>query len=131
MLIILFDISVSPNLSYCGGSGNGSNASALKQIRTISGAAGGSLGGAFRDDIVSSIVSNHDGTSTATIQVPNTLVGAIMGKGGYRIKEIRMSTYAEINIAKSKSPDNNRLITIKGLGTDVQRAVALIKKRFV
>lgn len=80
---------------------------------------------------MSNIVPNHDGTSTATIQVPNSLVGAIMGKGGYRIKEIRMSTYAEINIAKSKSPDNNRLITVKGLKSDVQRCVILIKKRFV
>ncbi|KAH9512041.1 hypothetical protein DERF_010454 [Dermatophagoides farinae] len=89
-----------------------------------------------RDDV--SFIINPNGTAISTIKVNHKVVGAIIGRGGNRIKEIRIKTQADISIDQMKSSGgggggntsssagSTRSITVKGLYNDVQAAVSMI-----
>lgn len=84
-----------------------------------------------REDV--SLTANNDGIHTATITVPNRVVGAIIGRGGSRISEIRAKSLADISIGqmnKSGQLNNShdRLITVKGFLPEVQNACVMICK---
>lgn len=58
-------------------------------------------------------------------------VGAIIGRGGSRISEIRQKSSADISIGqinKFESSATNRIITVKGNLPEVQTACVLICK---
>ncbi|KAF7493348.1 Heterogeneous nuclear ribonucleoprotein K [Sarcoptes scabiei] len=80
-----------------------------------------------KDDI--SFTVNSDGTAISTIKVDHKLVGAIIGRGGNRIKNIRIKTQADISIDQlncNRSGNVVRSIIIRGLCQDVQAAVEMI-----
>lgn len=94
------------------------------------------------------IVTNPDGSTSATITVPNNVkkismkwliftivfykvAGAIIGKGGNRIRSVRQNSGADISIDSAVGPGNERIITIKGTQQQIHFAHQMLRKRFV
>ncbi|KAI9020456.1 KH domain RNA-binding protein [Hyaloraphidium curvatum] len=71
------------------------------------------------------------GSSLATQQIfiPNDMVGAIIGKGGSKINEIRQQSGCQIKIADSQDNAAERLVTITGSNDAVQMALYLLYSR--
>jgi len=59
------------------------------------------------------------------LQVPNALIGSIIGKQGEAIKSIREQSQAKVNIADSQ-PGEDRDITIKGSIQSLEQAINLL-----
>jgi heterogeneous nuclear ribonucleoprotein K len=59
------------------------------------------------------------------------LAGAIMGKGGSRITEIRRQSLAQIVIDEALPGSNDRIITITGSEEQIQNAQYLLQMRYV
>ncbi|XP_054160817.1 heterogeneous nuclear ribonucleoprotein K-like [Oppia nitens] len=74
------------------------------------------------------IIENIDGSATATISVPNNVAGAIIGKGGNRIRIVRRDSGAEISIDSAVGTGNERKITVKGNADQVRVACSMIHK---
>jgi len=101
----------------------------------------GNLTGSTGADALAALASAHSsgssvtsGTTTHEMTVPNDQVGAVIGKGGTKIAEIRHATGAMITISKyiEGSEDANkqeRTITIKGTAEQVALAQYLINNR--
>jgi predicted RNA-binding protein YlqC (UPF0109 family) len=68
--------------------------------------------------------SGSNGT-TIRLQVPNTLIGSIIGKQGETIKAIREQSQAKVNIADSQ-PGEDRDLTLKGSLQSLEQAINLI-----
>jgi poly(rC)-binding protein 2/3/4 len=51
---------------------------------------------------------------TQQIYIPNDMVGAIIGKGGQKINEIRQISGSVIKINEPQDSSNERLVTITG-----------------
>ena len=56
-------------------------------------------------------------------------MGAIIGKGGSRIRQIRADSGAQINIDEAKDGENERVITITGTSDQLQMAHFMLQKR--
>ena len=54
------------------------------------------------------------GPITQQIYIPNDMVGAIIGKGGSKINEIRQMSGSVIKINEPQDNSNERLVTITG-----------------
>jgi len=66
-------------------------------------------------------------TTETKLTVPNDICGAIIGKGGIRIREIRTSSGAKISFSEStKEIKQDRIITITGTQQQVQSAEHLM-----
>lgn len=101
----------------------------------------GNLTGSNGADALAALASAHSsgssvtsGTTTHEMTVPNDQVGAVIGKGGTKIAEIRHATGAMVTISKYNegSEDANkqeRTITIKGTAEQVALAQYLINNR--
>ncbi|KAF6032465.1 HNRNPK [Bugula neritina] len=82
---------------------------------------GGGRGGGFGD-------SRDGGSSTKTqVSIPKDLAGAIIGKGGNRIKQIRQQSNAQIQIDEAVAGSNDRIITISGTQDQIQNAQYLLQ----
>ena len=57
------------------------------------------------------------------------LAGAIIGKGGMRIKQIRMESGASITIEEALPGSNDRIINISGSSDQIQNAQYLLQMR--
>ena len=57
------------------------------------------------------------------------LAGAIIGKGGTRIKQIRQQSNAQIQIDEALPGSNDRIITISGSQEQIQNAQYLLQLR--
>ena len=57
------------------------------------------------------------------------MAGAIIGKGGNRIRLVRRDSGAEIAIDSAVGPGNDRVITVKGSTHQVRMACSMIHKR--
>jgi len=67
--------------------------------------------------------------TVTTINAPNDLCGAIIGKGGSRIREVRNNSHATIQFSESeKESTEDRVITITGTQQQVQMAEQLISQ---
>ncbi|UYV77023.1 ATP8A1 [Cordylochernes scorpioides] len=62
------------------------------------------------------------------ISIPNDLAGAIIGKGGQRIRKIRRESGAGITIDESQPGSNERVITISGTPQQIQMAQYLLQQ---
>jgi len=58
------------------------------------------------------------------------LAGAIIGKGGNRIKQIRQQSNAQIQIDEAVAGSNDRIITISGTQDQIQNAQYLLQLRY-
>ena len=59
------------------------------------------------------------------------VAGAIIGKGGNRIRSVRQNSGADISIDSAVGPGNERIITIKGTQQQIHFAHQMLRKRFV
>lgn len=57
--------------------------------------------------------------------------GAIIGKGGSRIQQVRHESGADITIAEPLPGSNDRIITITGNSDQIQSAQFLLQARYV
>ena len=62
---------------------------------------------------------------------PLQLAGAIIGKGGSRIRQIRQESGAGITIDEPAQGSNDRIITITGTQDQIQNAQYLLQMRWV
>ncbi|KAG7200267.1 hypothetical protein KM043_017736 [Ampulex compressa] len=73
---------------------------------------------------------NMGGSKTSTqVTIPKDLAGAIIGKGGARIRKIRSDSGAGITIDEPLPSSNDRIITITGLPNQIQMAQYLLQQR--
>ncbi|XP_033220809.1 heterogeneous nuclear ribonucleoprotein K isoform X2 [Belonocnema kinseyi] len=69
------------------------------------------------------------GNKTSTqVTIPKELAGAIIGKGGARIRKIRSDSGAAITIDEPLPGSNDRIITITGLPNQIQMAQYLLQQ---
>ncbi|XP_068146081.1 uncharacterized protein HnRNP-K isoform X2 [Drosophila tropicalis] len=104
-----------------GGSGGGFNAS---------GGAGNAGGGGSNgsSNAATNIPQGHDPNSSTQVTIPKELAGAIIGKGGGRIRRIRNESSAYITIDEPLPNSNDRIITISGTPKQIQMAQYLLQQ---
>ncbi|CAL1284769.1 unnamed protein product [Larinioides sclopetarius] len=73
-------------------------------------------------------VPNANGTYSIIMKIPNDVAGAIIGKGGQRIRKIRRDSAATINIEEATQGSNDRIITITGALNQAQMAQHLMQQ---
>jgi len=61
------------------------------------------------------------------VSIPKDMAGAIIGKGGMRIKQIRMESGATITIDEPQPGSNDRIINIAGSSDQIQNAQYLLQ----
>jgi heterogeneous nuclear rnp K-like protein 2 len=66
---------------------------------------------------------------TQQIFIPNDMVGAIIGKGGAKINEIRQLSGSVIKINEPQDNNNERLVTITGTQECNQMALYMLYSR--
>ncbi|XP_043789811.1 heterogeneous nuclear ribonucleoprotein K isoform X4 [Apis laboriosa] len=71
---------------------------------------------------------NMGGKTTTQVTIPKDLAGAIIGKGGARIRKVRSDSGAGITIDEPLSGSNDRIITITGLPSQIQMAQYLLQQ---
>lgn len=86
------------------------------------------VGGAYSNSV------HQPGSQTQQIYIPNGFVGAVIGKGGQKINEIRQASATHIKIMEpgeggQESSANERLVTITGQPMNIQMAVSLLYRR--
>ncbi|KAL3866734.1 hypothetical protein ACJMK2_044015 [Sinanodonta woodiana] len=98
------------------------------------GRGGDSFGGGmdFMDDNMGGMgqqgmMFGNDPTSNTQVTIPKDLAGAIIGKGGSRISEIRRQSNAQIVIDEALPGSNDRIITITGTEEQIQNAQYLLQ----
>uniref|UniRef100_A0A0X3PD91 K Homology domain-containing protein n=2 Tax=Schistocephalus solidus TaxID=70667 RepID=A0A0X3PD91_SCHSO len=72
-------------------------------------------------------------TTTTQVSVGNKMIGAIMGRGGSRINQVRKESGADIKISPQEPGVEDRIITITGTPDQIQSAqfyLQLCVKRF-
>ncbi|XP_018365433.1 PREDICTED: uncharacterized protein LOC108762770 [Trachymyrmex cornetzi] len=75
---------------------------------------------------------NMSGNKTSTqVTIPKDLAGAIIGKGGARIRKIRSDSGAGITIDEPLPGSNDRIITITGIPSQIQMAQYLLQQRYI
>ncbi|XP_076257715.1 heterogeneous nuclear ribonucleoprotein K isoform X1 [Rhynchophorus ferrugineus] len=71
------------------------------------------------------------GKTSTQVTIPKDLAGAIIGKGGGRIRKIRQDSGAGITIGKPLPGSNDRIITINGTPNEIQMAQYLLQQRMM
>ncbi|KAI8804902.1 KH domain-containing protein [Cladochytrium replicatum] len=69
------------------------------------------------------------GVQMQQIFIPNDMVGAIIGKGGMKINEIRQQSGCQIKIAEQQDGSTERLVTITGTPEANQMALYMLYSR--
>ncbi|KAI9609949.1 hypothetical protein H4Q26_006940 [Puccinia striiformis f. sp. tritici PST-130] len=79
--------------------------------------------------------AHQPGSQTQQIYIPNGFVGAVIGKGGQKINEIRQASATHIKImepgegGQDSSANEGFLVTITGQPMNIQMAVSLLYRR--
>jgi len=73
-------------------------------------------------------IGNANGSYSIVMKIPNDVAGAIIGKGGQRIRKIRRDSAATINIEEATQGTNDRIITITGSLNQAQMAQFLMQE---
>merc|ERR1719318_839738 len=69
----------------------------------------------------------NQNSSQTQVSIPKDLAGAIIGKGGSRIRQIRQESGAGITIDEPTQGSNDRIITITGSQDNIQNAQYLLQ----
>jgi heterogeneous nuclear ribonucleoprotein K len=69
-----------------------------------------------------------DGKTSTQVTIPKDLAGAIIGKGGGRIRRIRSESNAFIQIDEALPGSNDRIITITGTPKQIQAAQYMLQQ---
>eukprot|EP01116_Phalansterium_solitarium_P020224 TRINITY_DN58_c4_g1_i1.p1 TRINITY_DN58_c4_g1~~TRINITY_DN58_c4_g1_i1.p1 ORF type:complete len:488 (-),score=148.15 TRINITY_DN58_c4_g1_i1:367-1830(-) len=70
----------------------------------------------------------HGDTVTLRVVVPTGQVGALIGKGGATVKEMREQTHTQIQVSPTTDLPE-RIVTVSGAGEAVAHAMALVSQR--
>jgi len=97
--------------------GRGMDHSMDRMNRRMNSSMGGSSGG-----------DGGGNRSSTQVSIPKDMVGAIMGKAGSRIRNIKMQSCADIHIAEADRGSEDRIITIKGTEMQIRDAQYLLQK---
>merc|ERR550534_3292601 len=65
---------------------------------------------------------------TTQVTIPKDVAGAIIGRGGERIRNIRMKSGANIKMDEAKEGSNERVITLTGNNNQIQYAQFLMQQ---
>ncbi|VDQ04409.1 unnamed protein product [Trichobilharzia regenti] len=66
-------------------------------------------------------------TTSTQVSVSNKMIGAIMGRSGCRINQVRHESNADIKISKQEPGVEDRIITITGTPEQIQNAQFLLQ----
>merc|ERR1712153_205305 len=69
------------------------------------------------------------GSTTMTMQVPDSLVGAIVGKGGATIQLMQQQAGCKIGVSQRDGSGNPRTVTISGDPTAVANAQLMVSTK--
>ncbi|KQS62222.1 heterogeneous nuclear ribonucleoprotein K isoform X2 [Drosophila erecta] len=124
-----------------GGLGNGlsggANNGGVGALGGANGAGGFNAGGGTNGgpngspNTATNVPQGHDPNNTTQVTIPKELAGAIIGKGGGRIRRIRNESSAYITIDEPLPNSNDRIITISGTPKQIQMAQYLLQQRLV
>ncbi|KAI8038360.1 heterogeneous nuclear ribonucleoprotein K homolog isoform X2 [Drosophila gunungcola] len=117
-----------------GGSANNGGVGALGGANGAGGfnAGGGANGGPNGSpNAATNVPQGHDPNNSTQVTIPKELAGAIIGKGGGRIRRIRNESSAYITIDEPLPNSNDRIITISGTPKQIQMAQYLLQQRLV
>eukprot|EP00457_Paulinella_chromatophora_P003665 gb/GEZN01003673.1/.p1 GENE.gb/GEZN01003673.1/~~gb/GEZN01003673.1/.p1 ORF type:complete len:629 (+),score=109.15 gb/GEZN01003673.1/:94-1980(+) len=68
--------------------------------------------------------------ATEKMAIPSSRVGAVIGKGGHVIKELKATTGCEIRVERADDASGDqRVVTLTGFPQAIQRAIFLIRQR--
>jgi len=87
------------------------------------------VGGPAGGHGIQAAVVGPGGRMTQQIFIPNDMVGAIIGKGGAKINEIRQMSGSHIKINEPAENSNERLVTITGTQDCNQMALYMLYSR--
>ncbi|SPP73839.1 heterogeneous nuclear ribonucleoprotein K isoform X1 [Drosophila guanche] len=112
-----------------GGSANNGGVGALGGANGAGfNAGGGSNGGNGSPNAPTNVPQGHDPNNSTQVTIPKELAGAIIGKGGGRIRRIRNESSAYITIDEPLPNSNDRIITISGTPKQIQMAQYLLQQ---
>ncbi|KQS62221.1 glycine-rich cell wall structural protein isoform X5 [Drosophila erecta] len=121
-----------------GGLGNGlsggANNGGVGALGGANGAGGFNAGGGTNGgpngspNTATNVPQGHDPNNTTQVTIPKELAGAIIGKGGGRIRRIRNESSAYITIDEPLPNSNDRIITISGTPKQIQMAQYLLQQ---
>uniref|UniRef100_A0A0B7AXN5 K Homology domain-containing protein n=1 Tax=Arion vulgaris TaxID=1028688 RepID=A0A0B7AXN5_9EUPU len=112
------------------------NANNIGLSRGLGGFGGGGFGGGMQQDFSGDMTSLGGGQGmafgdedceTTQVTIPKDLAGAIIGKGGSRITDIRRRSGAMIVIDEPLPGSNDRIISISGTPDQIQNAQYLLQ----
>jgi len=89
---------------------------------------GGGPQGRHDDDYNPNQNFADDESETQQVTIPNEYAGAIIGKGGSRIRSIRAESCANITIDEALPGQSDRIITISGAPGQIRMAQYLLQK---
>ncbi|XP_781909.1 heterogeneous nuclear ribonucleoprotein K [Strongylocentrotus purpuratus] len=103
----------------------GGDAGGRGQSNFGSGGGGGAGAGGFEGGPGAG--AGGEASQSQQVTIPNDLAGSIIGRGGQRIKRIRMQSGAQIKIDDPLSGAKDRIITITGTQHDIAHAKFLLQ----
>jgi heterogeneous nuclear ribonucleoprotein K len=128
-----------PPSRFVGGAGRGgmqdvmaaaaANPMMMMSMMMPGGAASGPLADGNRRgmNIMGGMDRGASSTKTVQVSVPNSFMGAIMGRGGARIRSIREESGAEIRVYEPDKSGGDRIIDITGTPQQITYAQHLLK----
>ncbi|XP_049290731.1 heterogeneous nuclear ribonucleoprotein K isoform X1 [Anopheles funestus] len=117
------------NGNNMGGSFGGGNSLALGNLGSLNlGGAGGNLGNGSLGNFGGGNNGAMDNKTSTQVTIPKDLAGAIIGKGGGRIRRIRNESNAFIQIDEALPGSNDRIITITGTPKEIQAAQYMLQQ---
>lgn len=102
-------------------------ANAAQPLAAAAAAAGPAAAGGVPTQPMGGVVPGQP--TTQQIYIPNDMVGAIIGKGGAKINEIRQLSGSVIKINEPQDNSNERLVTITGTQECNQMALYMLYSR--
>ncbi|XP_058457526.1 heterogeneous nuclear ribonucleoprotein K-like isoform X3 [Malaya genurostris] len=109
-------------LSNLGGMNFGGSGGNITSLGSLGNLSNGNMGGFGGNN------GNMDNKSSTQVTIPKDLAGAIIGKGGGRIRRIRNESNAFIQIDEALPGSSDRIITITGTPKEIQAAQYMLQQ---
>jgi len=71
--------------------------------------------------------ADSQGSEYTQVSIPKEMAGAVIGRGGMKIKQIRMESGAQITIDEPEPGSSDRIINISGTTDQIQNAQYLLQ----
>jgi len=73
------------------------------------------------------VYGGGDANEYTQVSIPKEMAGSVIGRGGMKIKQIRMESGAQITIDEPVTGSNDRIINISGTTDQIQNAQYLLQ----